>query len=96
MHYTEFNIRICESDVHRGEAEVNITFSGWQILMLTSIEYSSREHHFLGLTNPDVNLNRMHQLYNAQDCLGKQKQLLHEVEAKFVCFFFFFFFFLKT
>ena len=21
------------------------------------------EHHFLGLINPDVNLNRMHQLY---------------------------------
>ena len=31
MHYVEVNIRICQhenSDVHRGEAEVNITFEG--------------------------------------------------------------------
>ena len=47
MHSFEVNIRICQpenSDVHRGEASVNITV--------------------LGLTNPDVNLKRMHQLYN--------------------------------
>ena len=38
MHSFEVNIRICQpenSDVHRGEAEVNITFEGWLILMLT-------------------------------------------------------------
>ena len=31
MHFFEVNIRICQpenSDVHRGEAEVNITFEG--------------------------------------------------------------------
>ena len=41
MHSFEFNIRICQpenSDVHRGEAEVNITFEGWLILMLTEKE----------------------------------------------------------
>ena len=46
MHSFEVNIRICQpenSDVHRGEAEVNITV--------------------LGLTNPDVNRKRMHQLF---------------------------------
>ena len=38
MHSFEVNIRICQpknSDVHRGKAEVNITFEGWLILMLT-------------------------------------------------------------
>ena len=30
--------------------------------MLTEAKPS--EHHFLGLTNSDVNLNKMHQLYN--------------------------------
>ena len=38
MHSFEFNIRICQpenSDVHWGEAEVNITFDGWLILTLT-------------------------------------------------------------
>ena len=38
MHSFEVNIRICQSensDVHRGEAEVNITFEGWLLLMLT-------------------------------------------------------------
>ena len=38
MHSFEVNIRICQpenSDVYRGEAEVNITFEGWLILMLT-------------------------------------------------------------
>ena len=41
MHSFEDNIRICQpknSDVHRGEAEVNITFEGWLILMLTEKE----------------------------------------------------------
>ena len=41
MHSFEVNIRICQpenSDVHRGEAEVNITFEGWLILMLTEKE----------------------------------------------------------
>ena len=38
MHSFEVDIRICQhenSDVHRGKAEVNITFVGWLILMLT-------------------------------------------------------------
>ena len=38
MHSFEFTIRICQpenSDVHRGEAEVKITFDGGLILMLT-------------------------------------------------------------
>ena len=43
LHYTidaffEVNIRIWQpenSDVHRGEAEVNTTLEGWLILMLT-------------------------------------------------------------
>ena len=41
MHSFEVDIRICQpkkSDVHRGEAEVNITFEGWLILMLTEKE----------------------------------------------------------
>ena len=41
MHSFEVGIRICQpenSDVHRGEAEVNITFEGWLILMLTEKE----------------------------------------------------------
>ena len=41
MHSIEVNIRICQhenSDVYRGEAEVNITFEGWLILMLTEKE----------------------------------------------------------
>ena len=36
MHSFEVNITICQpenSDVHRGEVEVNITFEGWLILM---------------------------------------------------------------
>ena len=48
MHYFGVNIRICQyenCDVHRGEADVNIT------IRLTS-----------GLTNPDVQRKRMHQL----------------------------------
>ena len=67
------------------EAEVNILFSGWQILVLTSIECINcrlSEHinkdnfaiinwcilcrlatEYLVLTNPDVNLNRMHHLF---------------------------------
>ena len=38
MHSFEVNIRICQpedSDVHQGEAEVNITFESWLFLMLT-------------------------------------------------------------
>ena len=41
MHSFEVNIRICQpenSDVHQGEAEVNITFQNWLILMLTEKE----------------------------------------------------------
>ena len=41
MHSWEVNTGICQpenSDVHRGEAEVNITFEGWLILMLTEKE----------------------------------------------------------
>ena len=37
IHSFKVNIRICQpenSDVHRGKAEVNITFKGGQILML--------------------------------------------------------------
>ena len=40
-HSFEVKIRICQlenSDVHRGKAEVNITFAGWLILMLTEKE----------------------------------------------------------
>ena len=51
------------------------TASHWlsQILMFTKFSYykdlstleseSLGEHHFLGLTKPDFNLKRMHQLY---------------------------------
>ena len=38
MHSFEVNIRICQpenTDVHWGKGEVNITFEGWLILMLT-------------------------------------------------------------
>ena len=41
MHSNEVDIRICQpenSDAHQGEAEVNITFEGWLILMLTETE----------------------------------------------------------
>ena len=41
MHSFEVNIRICQpenSDVRQGKAEVNITFEGWLILMLTKKE----------------------------------------------------------
>ena len=41
MHSFEVNIRICQpenGDVHGGEAEVNITFEGLVILMLTEKE----------------------------------------------------------
>ena len=41
MHSFEFNIRIYQpenSDVHQGEDEVNITFEGELILMLTEKE----------------------------------------------------------
>ena len=38
MHSFEVDIRICQpenSDVHQGEAEVNITLEGWLILIIT-------------------------------------------------------------
>ena len=41
MHSFEVNIRICQpenSDVHRDEAEVNIPFEGWLILMFIEKE----------------------------------------------------------
>ena len=41
MHFFEVIIRICQpenSDVHRGKAEVNITFKGWLVLMVTEKE----------------------------------------------------------
>ena len=37
MHYFDINIRICQpqnSDIDQGEAEMNITLDGWQILKL--------------------------------------------------------------
>ena len=44
MYSFEVDIRICQpenSDVHLGEAEVNITFEGWLILMLTEKEWTN-------------------------------------------------------
>ena len=41
MRSFEVNIKICQpenSDVHRGKAEVSITFEGWLILMSTKKE----------------------------------------------------------
>ena len=38
MHSFEVNIKICQpknSDAHQGEAEVNITFEGWLILIIS-------------------------------------------------------------
>ena len=44
MHSFDVNLRICQpenGDVHRREAQVNITFEGWLILMLTEKEYTN-------------------------------------------------------
>ena len=57
MHSFEVDIRICQpenSDVHRGEAEVNITFEGWLILMLTEKECTNCFVTWLCLSFPSL------------------------------------------
>ena len=55
MHSFEVNFRICQpenSDVHRSEGEVNITFEGRLILMLTEKECTSCFVIWPGLSFP--------------------------------------------
>ena len=77
MHSFEVDIRICQpenNNVHRGDAEVNITFEGLtnpdvniRICQPENSDVHQGEAEvnitFEGLTNPDVNRKRMHQLF---------------------------------
>ena len=58
IYFVSVNITLSDWQIQMlNFASVDITFSGWQIVMLY---YAFGEHHYLGLTNPDVILNRMH------------------------------------
>ena len=77
MHSIEVNIRICQpSKVMFTPASslVNITFSGWHILMLSSIECINYVVSWVLIRSAlHVNFNRMHRLCNV---LGTHKKRL--------------------
>ena len=53
----------------------------WQILM-SALPPEVGEHHFLGLTNPDINLKGMHQLYNwAASWQNQQNNCAHSEDS---------------
>ena len=86
MHSFEVNIRICQpenSDVHPGEENSDV-HRGFMIYQpkYSNVHRGFGEHHCLGLTNPDVNLKRMHKLCIDQEKTQITDQLMAPREVK--------------